>query len=161
MQGTAPSPSPKAVIRSRGEGQVLSATYPAVARPQSRRSGPPLRLFQHSALTGAFVAAAHPQIVNGSSPRPSRSRSAPTGSPPQQRLLLFAAGWQLMVSITYLLVQKEIVSRHCGKAQGRAVSEQRGNISFSNSIENEQMIRAKCRKCCLVGGWGVSHPLHK
>lgn len=38
-----------------------------------------LRLFVHFALTWAFVEAADPQIVNGSSSWPSRSRSAMTG----------------------------------------------------------------------------------
>lgn len=80
VQGTAPSSSSKGTVRSRGEGQVFSATYPAVARPRSRRFSPPRRLFQHFALTRAFVGAAHPQIVNGSSPLPLRSRSAPFGS---------------------------------------------------------------------------------
>lgn len=75
-----PSPSTRARIRSRGEGQVFSATYPAVAPPQSRRFGLPLRLLQHLALTRAFVEAVHPQIVNGSLSWPWRSRSAPAGS---------------------------------------------------------------------------------
>lgn len=75
-----PPPSSRARIRSRGEGQVFSATYPAVAPPQSRRFGLPLRLFQHLALTRAFVEAVHPQIVNGSLSWPLRSRSAPAGS---------------------------------------------------------------------------------
>lgn len=80
MEAQPPSPSSRARIRSRGEGQVFSATFPAVAQPQSRRFGLPLRLFQHLALTRAFVEAVHPQIVNGSLSWPVRSRSALAGS---------------------------------------------------------------------------------
>lgn len=67
VQGTALSLSSKATVRSRGEGQVVRVTVPAVARPQSRRLNPALRLFAHFALTWAFVVAADPQIVNGPS----------------------------------------------------------------------------------------------
>lgn len=66
-QGTAPSLSCKAMVRSRGEGQVARVTLPAVAQPQSRRLNPMLRLFAHFALTLAFVEATDPQIVNGPS----------------------------------------------------------------------------------------------
>lgn len=80
VQAQPPSPSSRARIRSRGEGQVFSVTFPAVAPPQSRRFGLPLRLFQHLALTRAFVEAVHPRIVNGSLSWPLRSRSAPAVS---------------------------------------------------------------------------------
>lgn len=77
-QGTAPSLSSKATIRSRGEGQVARVTVPAVAQPQSRRLNHRLRLFAHFALTWAFVEAVDPQIVNGPSFWPLWSRSAMT-----------------------------------------------------------------------------------
>lgn len=78
VQGTAPSLSSKATIRSRGGGQVARVTVPAVARLQSRRLNPVLRLFAPFALTWAFVEAADAQIVNGPSSWPLWSRSAMT-----------------------------------------------------------------------------------
>ncbi|KAL7380576.1 hypothetical protein ABVT39_020041 [Epinephelus coioides] len=85
------------MVWSRGEGQVARVTVPAVARPQSRRLKPVLRLFALFALTGAFVEAADSQIVNGPSSWPLWSWSATTvllereGVTAQQRPLLLAA----------------------------------------------------------------------
>lgn len=106
---------------------------PSWSRPQSRRFRPVLRLFEHFALTWAFVEAADPQIVNGSSSRPSWSRSAMTGLSVREGghgatktsavscRAGSRAGWQLMILISYLLVQKEIMSCCCRNARGFTV----------------------------------------
>lgn len=77
-QGTAPSHSSKATVRSKGEGQVAKVTIPAVAPPLSRRLNLVLRLFAHLVLTWAFVEPADPQIVNGLSSWPLWPQSAVT-----------------------------------------------------------------------------------
>lgn len=133
VQGTAPHLSSEATIRSGGEGQVVRVAKPSWSRPQSRRFRPVLRLFVHFALTWAFVEAADPQIVNGSSSWPSWSRSAMTGllvregghgATKTSAVSCRAgnrAGWQLMIWISYLLVQKEIISGCCLNARGLTV----------------------------------------
>lgn len=73
-----PNTSSGAMIRTKGEGQVSKVSQPSLSRPQSRRLRPMLRLSEHFALTLAFVEAPGPQIANGSSSWPLRSRSAMT-----------------------------------------------------------------------------------
>lgn len=102
------------MIRFRGEGQVFRATNPAVARPQSRRLSHPLRLFEHFLLTRAFVEAVDPHtewfLVVALAVTVTTDRGCwwEREVVAQQRTLLLAAGWQLMISISYLLVQKVI-----------------------------------------------------
>lgn len=111
-------------------------SVPAVARPQSRRLNPVLRLFSHFALTWAFVKAPDPQIVNGPSLWPVLSRSAmtmllegegghgttKTAPVPCRKYSLVRvgkrAGWRVMILISYFLVQEDYISDHCGESQG-------------------------------------------
>lgn len=105
---------------------------------------PPLRrLFQHFALTRAFVEAADPQIVNGSSSWPSRSRSAPAGSVAAEE----GRGATKTSPVRCGVAADDIdylssSSNHCGEAQGPTTSEQWSTSSPNNSAALE---------CCLAG----------
>lgn len=104
---------------------------------------PPRRLFQHFALTRAFVEAADPQTVNGSWSWPSRSRSAPAGSVAEEegRGATKTSPVSCGVAadgIDYLSSS----SNHCGEAQGPTTTEQWSTSSLDNSA---------ALACCLAG----------
>lgn len=125
------------IFRSHDQDQRWRSSFqsgkPSWSRPQSRRFRPMLRLFEHFALTWAFVETAEAQIANGSSSWPLRSRSAmtrllgrvgghsATKTTPVCCRAASRAGWQLMILISYLWVQKEIMSDFCGNARGLTV----------------------------------------
>lgn len=128
---------PSSIFRSNDQDQRWRSSFqsgkPSWSQPQSRRFCPMLRLFEHFALTWAFVEAVEPQIANGSSSWPLRSRSvmtrllgrvgvhSATKTTPVCCRAARRAGWQLMILISYLWVQKEIMSDLCGNARGLTV----------------------------------------